>query len=101
MTNSVDSKMVFDDLVSRAAATLTVDDLSILKAHEKDRASRMLHLTAGHQLRDALGLWGEGASEKLLAIEQHANQGMLLGFDADGASSAMLGFLWDRFHCQK
>ena len=98
MTDAAATQKVFDELVSKVESLLTADDLAVLKGHAKD--VRMLHLTAGHQLRNALGLWGEEASEKLMAIERHANQGMILGFDADGASSALLGHMWDKLHAK-
>jgi hypothetical protein len=98
MTDAAATENVFKELVSKVESLLTADDLTVLKTHTKDETVRMLHLTAGHQLRNALGLWGDEASEKLMAIERHANQGMLLGFDADGASSALLGYMWDKLH---
>jgi hypothetical protein len=100
MTDAAATKKVFDELVSKVESLLTTDDLAVLNAHDKDEAIRMLHLTAGHQLRNALGLWADEASDRLMAIEKHANQGMLLGFDADGASSALLGHMWDKLHAQ-
>lgn len=94
------TKKVFDEVVGKVETLLTADDLAVLKAHAKDEAVCMLHLTAGHQMRNALGLWGDDASEKLMAIDRHANQGPLLGFDADGASSALLGYMWDKLHAR-
>lgn len=98
MTNTADTRKIFDELVSKVEILLAAEDLAVLKAHAKDEAVRMLHLTAGWQMRNDLGLWGDEASEKLMAIAHHANQGPLLGFDADGASSALLGYMWDKFH---
>lgn len=98
MTDTPITKKIFDELVNKVQFLLTTDDIAVLKTHAKDEAVSMLHLTAGWQIRNDLNLWGDDASEKLMAIAQHANQGMLLGFDADGASSALLGHMWDKLH---
>lgn len=98
MINADATKKTFDELVRQAESFLEGDDWAVLKSYGKDEAVSRLHLTVGARIRDELGLWGDGSPEKLQAILAHANQGMLLGFDADGGSSALLEYLWDRLH---
>ncbi|HEX8029256.1 MAG TPA: hypothetical protein VF491_12370 [Vicinamibacterales bacterium] len=86
----------FDVLVAGARALLSEEDMAVLLTHSKEDAIQRLHFTAGHALRSALGLWEDNATTKFRLIESHANRGVNLGFDADGASSALLGYLWDQ-----
>ena len=95
---ALDEKQVFEELVSDAQALLSEEDRSVLRTRSKEDAIQHLHFTAGHALRNSLGLWGGGATRKFRVIENHANQGINLGFDADGASSALLGYLWDQLN---
>lgn len=95
------SKDAFDELLRSAEALLTDHDFEILKSYGKEEAIGRLHFSAGHLLRNALGLWNDENIGVLKAIERYAHQGPLLGFDADGASSALLGNLWDSLHSSK
>ena len=95
---STKTKATFDELVAQAKSFLTSEDLIALNNSEKEDAIAALHWTLGGQIRNALGLWSDSAEHKLHAIEEHANQGILIGFDGDGASSALLGYLWDQLH---
>lgn len=96
--STIESKTTFEALVHQAKTFLTSDDVNVLKNSGKEDAVAALHWTLGGKIRNDLGLWTEDAEGKLRAIEEHANQGVLLGFDGDGASSALLGYLWDQLH---
>jgi hypothetical protein len=91
------SKRLFDQIVEKAIAELTDDDRQTLKTLSKDEAQMRLHFTYGGQLRYSLKLWNPSSTDVLMAISEHSNQGILLGFNADGASNALIGHIWDRF----
>ena len=92
------TKELFNELVAQTQPLFTTSDLTILQTHDKEAAKAMLHFAVGARIREVLGLWHEDAGIKLDAIYEHANQGLLLGYDADGGSTALLGYLWDETH---
>jgi len=92
------TKELFNDLVREAESLFTDDERAMLRMPDKDEAVTALHLSVGARIREVLGLWKKDASPKLDAIYKHSNQGMLLGYDADGGSTALLEFLWDKAH---
>jgi hypothetical protein len=95
---TIESKAIFDMLVHQSQMFLTAEDVNTLKDSDKESAIATLHWTFGGKIRNTLGLWGVGADEKLRAIEEYSNQGPLLGYDGDGASSALVGYMWDQLH---
>jgi hypothetical protein len=94
----VNRTQLFDDIVLKAMSEITDEHLHALKTLTKDEAQWRLHFTLGGRLRAVLHLWDASSTEALMAISDNANQGILIGFDADGASAALIGHIWDKYH---
>lgn len=84
--------------IERARSLLTDADRALLEAKPLPEAIWTLHLTLGHRLRDALGLWSDDALDLFKDISQRMPDHLAL--DADAASSALIAALWQELNCE-
>ncbi|WP_183004811.1 hypothetical protein [Achromobacter sp. UMC71] len=98
MTDANVLEVLFEKMVLEAEELLTPAEKVILRTSEKHDALAQLSWRAGHVFLSTLGLRDADGVEKWKAIEDYANQGILIPFNAEGAAGALLGYFWDKFN---
>ncbi|WP_431261627.1 DUF6794 domain-containing protein [Roseateles chitinivorans] len=89
----------FEDALALARQLLTEEDAVALRSKSLEEAIWTLHVTLGHQIRSALGLWNDDATGLFHDMTLEVPAGPAL--DADSASSALISALWQEANVGK
>ena len=84
------------EALARADSLLTDEEKEVIRTRPLSDVGWMLHMTLGHKLRNALGLWTPSAS----ALYDDINRQMpdCFAIDGDTASAALISAMWFEQH---